>query len=144
MPWPFTDPAVLRWAALVGVGLSVVSLAVLPIAILRMPAGYFAGPEPPPSRLERLHPVLALTLQIARNLLGVVLVLLGILMLVLPGQGILCILVGLGCLDFPGKRRMEQRMVRSRRVQRALDWIRRRGGKPPFEWEAGGDQASTP
>jgi hypothetical protein len=132
MTWLDLDPRYLRWAVIAGVSLSVVSLAILPIAILRMPPEYFVGPEPPPSMLSKLHPVLAVTLRIARNALGVALLLLGTAMLVLPGQGLLCILVGLGCLDFPGKRRLEQRMVANPRIHRALNWIRERGGKPPF------------
>ena len=42
---------------------------------------------------------------IGKNLLGVFFVLIGIAMLVLPGQGILTIIAGMMLLDFPGRHR---------------------------------------
>ena len=69
----------------------------------------------------------------AKNVLGVVLLLAGILMMVLPGQGIITILVALSLLDFPGRRQLETRLVRQPKVRQAINWIRARAGRPPIQ-----------
>jgi len=43
-----------------------------------------------------------------KNLLGVLLFMLGLIMLVTPGQGILTLLFGLMLMNFPGKYRVER------------------------------------
>jgi len=62
-----------------------------------------------------------------------VLVLLGVIMLVTPGQGLLTLLIGLLLLNFPGKYRLERWLVLRPGVLRGLNWLRRRHGEPPFE-----------
>ena len=54
-------------------------------------------------------------------------------MLVLPGQGLLTILIGLLLLEFPGKRALERRLVARPGIKTFLDRIRARRGKPPLE-----------
>lgn len=71
---------------------------------------------------------------VARNVLGWVFVLAGVAMLVLPGQGLLSILAGLVLVNFPGKQRLERRLLSSHVVQEAVNWLRRRAGRPPFEF----------
>ena len=50
-----------------------------------------------------------------------------------PGQGLLTLLVGLLLMNFPGKYRLERWLVGRRGVLTALNWLRRRGGHPPFQ-----------
>ncbi len=50
-----------------------------------------------------------------------------------PGQGILTILIGLSLLDFPGKRKMELKLIRLRAVRRGINWIRARAQQPPLD-----------
>ena len=50
-----------------------------------------------------------------------------------PGQGILTILIGLMLLDFPGKRRLERRLVQQPSVWRALNWMRTKAHQPALE-----------
>jgi hypothetical protein len=59
-------------------------------------------------------------------------VLAGIAMLLTPGQGILSIIVGLGMMDFPGKRAILLRVARQKRVLRAVNRLRRRFGRKPL------------
>ena len=108
------------------------SLALMPVLLARMPADYFARGESPFAGWRRRHPLVGGALLVARNLLGVILLLAGLAMMVLPGQGIITILVALTLLDFPGKRRLELRIIRQRQVRSAIDWIRRRAGRPPL------------
>ena len=69
----------------------------------------------------------------AKNLLGAALMLLGILMLFTPGQGLLTLLVGLLLMNFPGKYRLERTLVARPGIFRSLNWLRRRRGAEPFE-----------
>lgn len=68
----------------------------------------------------------------AKNLLGYALVMAGIAMLVLPGQGMLTILVGILFLDFPGKYWFERWVVARSPVLQSINWLRRRAGHPPL------------
>ena len=70
----------------------------------------------------------------AKNLLGLVLVGLGVVMSLpgVPGQGVLTILLGVMLLDFPGKRRLELMLVSRPRVFRAINRLRARFDKPPL------------
>src|ERR1700681_2164940 len=80
------------------------SLAVISFILVRVPSTYFQESHPRDFLVER-HAAISWAGVIAKNLLGTVLVLLGILMSIpgVPGQGILTILLGVMLLDFPGK-----------------------------------------
>ena len=54
----------------------------------------------------------------------------GLAMLVLPGQGIWSILIGLSLINFPGKYQVERALVSRPTVHRSLNWVRRRAGCP--------------
>jgi len=109
------------------------SLAALPWVVGRLPADYFAHERRPPSLWADRPAWARWSLRIGKNALGVVLILGGIIMLAAPGQGLLTIAVGLVLLDFPGKYRLERRAGSRPRGGRALNWLRRRRGKPDFE-----------
>lgn len=109
----------------------VLSLVAIPALIVRLPADHFAHEQRSPR--EPAHAALRWALLIFRNVLGALLVIAGISMLVLPGQGILTMLVGLFLMRFPGKYRLERRLVRQPAVNRAMNWIRNRAGVPPLE-----------
>ena len=111
--------------------LFVATLFVIPILIGRLPADYFRRDRAP--AWWRRHPALHVTLVVARNALGALLLLAGLAMLVLPGQGLLTMLVAVVVADFPGKRRFELWLIRRRLIHRAVAWIRRRRGKPPLQ-----------
>jgi hypothetical protein len=108
------------------------SLVALPYLAARIPADYFVDPKRHRSRLHRMHPALYLALRVAKNLFGWLLVLAGLLMLVLPGQGLLTILVGVLLSDFPGKFRVERWLACRQGVLRAINWLRRRSGSEPL------------
>lgn len=112
---------------------ALVSIAASVVAVVYIPPDYFVGPQPS-GRTRHRHPILYWTLRIARNLFGWFLVLLGVLMSLpgIPGQGLLTILIGLMLVEFPGKRRCEQALVRRPRVHAGIDAIRRRFGRPPL------------
>lgn len=107
-----------------------VSLLIIPWLIVRLPEDYFVSKRRHTSKLRRLHPALYLLIRIAKNLLGLLLIFAGIMMLVLPGQGILTILIGVSLTDFPGKFRVERWFIEKPAVFKAINWIRGRANKP--------------
>jgi len=102
----------------------VVSLVAIPWYLCRLPESYLVlDPKP------QAH---GLTKRVLKNLAGGVLVLLGVLMLVLPGQGLLTIFVGLTLLDFPKKREWIKRLLLRPRLFKIINSIRERLGHPPL------------
>ncbi len=117
-------------------GLSVVmfvgSLFLVPWLIVRLPPDYFLAERRPSRGWMALHPGVRVLLRVGRNIAAIVLILAGLAMLVLPGQGMLTILVGFMVSDFPGKYRVERWIVSRPSVLRVLNWIRVRAGHPPL------------
>jgi len=125
-------PAWLKWlrdpALLVAVSLGLVSVLVLPLLLVRIPTDYFVA-VPAPTRRGGA----SWFGRVIKNLLGGLMLVLGIIMLVLPGQGVLTIVAALVLLDFPGKRRLERRLLLRPRVLGVLNSLRARAGRPPLE-----------
>ena len=128
----------LVWAVAAGsLGSLVVSGVLVTLILVQLPPDHYSR-----SRLAPLAPtnggiVSLLTsgvVLIVRNVLGWLFVLAGIAMLVLPGQGLLSIIAGLVLIDFPGKRPFERRLLASHVVRDAMNWLRRRAGRPPFDF----------
>ncbi|MCD0461582.1 PGPGW domain-containing protein [Roseiconus lacunae] len=120
------------WVMFFSFAVFVGGLIVVPWLIVRIPADYFVSPRHRYSNTLWRHPIFRWFGLIAKNLFGSILLILGILMLVLPGQGLLTIAVAILLMDFPGKRKLEQRLIRQRSILRAANWLRRRGGAPPL------------
>ena len=114
------------WVLPLSIVVMVGSTVLLPWLIIQMPPDYFLqGHRHPLARRER-HWALHVALVLGKNALGFVMVLAGVAMLALPGQGVLTILAGLMVMDFPGKYRLEGAIIRRPAVLKGLNWIRRR------------------
>ncbi|MBK7406367.1 MAG: hypothetical protein IPJ41_17645 [Phycisphaerales bacterium] len=110
-----------------------VAVLAFPLVIAGLPEDYFAARRRPPARFVRAHPALRWTFRIAKNVLGAALLVLGVALLALPGQGLLTIVAGLILVEFPGKRRLELAIARRERVMLAMNWIRRKARKPALQ-----------
>ena len=126
--WAFVQEHPGPWVAggIASLVIAIVSIAFVPWAVRRLPADHFVGPVAPGADERPWWRT------VVRNVFGWLFLVCGVAMLALPGQGVLTILLGLALADFPGKRRAEQALMRRHTVQRALDWIRVRGGREPF------------
>jgi hypothetical protein len=107
------------------------SLIAIPYILVRLPEHYF-DERHPRTWMEDHHPVLRLIGHIVKNIVGAVFLLAGFAMLFLPGQGILTMLIGISLLDFPGKRRLEAKIVGQATVFNAINGLREKFGKPPL------------
>jgi hypothetical protein len=112
------------------------SLAAIPFILVRLPPHYFDECHPR-AWMENHHPVLRLIGHVLKNIVGAVFLAAGFAMLFLPGQGILTMLIGLSLMDFPGKRRLERKLVGQPTVLKAINALRAKFGKPPMTVRGG-------
>ncbi|MDE0424929.1 MAG: hypothetical protein OXN25_08690 [Candidatus Poribacteria bacterium] len=99
--------------------------------LMSLPADYFRANK----RIQRIkNPIFRICLSSLKNIFGGLLVIFGVLMSFpgIPGQGVLTILTGLIISDFPGKRRLELRLVRVPVVLSTANQIRSRFKRPPL------------
>ena len=122
----------LFWLGLTSVIIFVVSLGTLPLLVARIPEDYFCHDRRTPAEWKHLHPAVRLLLLVAKNLLGIVLLIGGFAMLFIPGQGLLTIAMGLLLMDYPGKYNLERRIVSIHAIHSGLNWLRAKRGAPPL------------
>lgn len=121
----------LVWLAILSVVGFVGSLLAIPWILLRLPADYF-DVRVPRKFLAHTHPVLRSAAVVLKNIAGFILLLAGIAMLVLPGQGVLTILMGISLMDFPKKRLLEAKLIGQPLVFSGINRLRARFRKPPL------------
>jgi hypothetical protein len=109
-----------------------IGLVALPAIVIQLPQDYFVRDRRIPVRRVRRHPLLWWLVAILKNILGLVLVAAGVAMLVLPGQGLLTILMGLGLMNFPGKYAFERWIFGRPTVASTLNRLRAAAGRPPL------------
>jgi hypothetical protein len=117
------------WLAFVSIGTFVLSLLAGMAVMIYLPADYFVR-MPGPRGFWGSHPAL----RVGKNLIGSVVMVVGIVlaMPLVPGPGLFFILVGLGLVDFPGKRSLETKLLRLPRVLASVNRFRARFNKPPI------------
>ena len=131
------------WASLtvgkiaLGVGIFLFSLAfsfgAIAIVMVKIPANYFSS-----HYVQDFLPgspwVVRWGAVVAKNVLGIFLIGLGILLSLpgVPGQGLLTILLGLIMMDIPGKRPLEAWFINRPTVLSAVNKFRSRYNKPPL------------
>lgn len=138
MNWFSEFYAGLTWEkVLLTIGLFVVSFVistgVVAIVLVKLPANYFSATHAreflPNSSWHVRWGAL-----IVKNIIGVLLILIGIVMSLpgVPGPGVVTILLGLVMMDIPGKRPLEARIIQRPAVLKAINSIRARYNKPPL------------
>ena len=111
----------------VSVASFIVSILFCTLVIAYLPPDYFL----PNRRTSRIrHPVLRIGLKCLKNLFAAVLVVVGIIQIPLPGQGVLTILIGIIISDIPGKRKLERRIISSPAILATANGIRSRFKRP--------------
>ncbi len=118
------------WVGVVSFIVFVVSLLLTPFLLGKIPQEYFVHTNQHKVEINHLG---HLVVVIIRTLIGFVLLVAGIIMLVTPGQGIISILLGLFLMEFPGKRKLELKIINHEPTFKALNWLRSKVNKPPFD-----------
>lgn len=132
-PWISENQTLFVWIGAVSIALFVATLVIAPVMITRIPPDYFTHEHRPPGLWAKRPPAWRLSLKIFRAVLGGFFILAGVAMLILPGQGVLAILIGFLLVDFPGKYRLEQRLIARPRVLRVINAFRGRRNRPPLQ-----------
>jgi len=125
--WTRQNERLLGTLAIASFVMFVGSLLATPWLVSRIPEGYFVGEHGKWS-----GGWVGMLAHVVKNVAGAILVAAGIGMLLLPGQGILTILMGVLLLDFPGKRRFELWILKRPRVVRTVNWMRGKFDQPPL------------
>ncbi len=133
LEWAKAHQAMVWWIFAVSIAVSLLTPLAVGWAIVQLPPDYFTRTKRRPLSTWEEHPVLRPIYLIAKNLLGFVLVIAGIAMLVLPGQGLLTIVVGVVLMNFPGKFRLERWLATRRPVWHSLNWLRRKARRPELQ-----------
>lgn len=123
----------LQWLTVFSIVLFVGSLLAVPWLVARIPTDYFMLNSDQGNEFKKHHPTVSLLWRALKNILGVVLLLAGVAMLILPGQGLLTILLGVMLVNFPGKRRLELMIIRRPSISRVVIWLRRRSGRAELQ-----------
>lgn len=88
-----------------------------------------------PSYFTAMNSSVTLLIKISKIIIGICLLAVGLVMLVLPGQGLITVLIGLSLLPFPGKNKIEQSILSRKAVRSTLNWIRIKANKEPFNFD---------
>lgn len=112
------------------------SLAIVSVVLVKLPATYFKRSNNQKFLANR-PPIIRWLAIAGKNLLGFVLVVVGILLSLpgVPGQGMLTILLGVMLLDFPGRPRFEHWLVSRPKILHAINRLRHRFSKPALVLE---------
>jgi len=106
------------------------SLVVIPLIVIHIPADYFAREKRFSFFQENVNPVVTIFWLVLKNFVGAVFVLLGLVMLFTPGQGLITLFIGMLFMNFPGKYRLEKRIIRQKNIFGWMNRLRSRFNKP--------------
>ena len=134
--WSWLLPWILGFSVITFVGSVIAGWLVL----VHLPENYLTRSEPT-SLYRSKSKLVNLFVEIVRNLLGLGFLLVGMVMLVTPGQGILSIVVGIILIEFPGKQKLIRKIVASPNIFKAINKIRKQANKPPL---AGVESGNSP
>jgi archaellum biogenesis protein FlaJ (TadC family) len=131
--WLHSNESVIWWLAASSVITFVLSLILVPMMVVRIPSDYFSYKKRHPKKPEKYPPAIRIVLLVLKNILGIVLILAGMLMLVLPGQGLFTMFVGIMMMNFPGKYKLERWIVARGPILKSINWMRRQAGHEPLK-----------
>ncbi len=123
--------AYILWLATISLFVFIFSLISIKWLVALIPTNYFIKKNMVKSK--KSYSFIWLISIIVKNLIGYTLILGGLLMLVLPGQGLFTILMGLILSNYPGKYNIERRFISIPSVLRTVNWLRKKSNKPPLE-----------
>jgi len=121
----------LVWLGTLSFIIFIFSLLTIKWLVALIPSDYFIKKNN--SEFRSNYPIFWLVSIIIKNLIGYILIFGGIMMLVLPGQGLFTIFVGLMLSNYPGKFYIERKFIAIPSVLRAINWLRKKSNTPPIK-----------
>ena len=116
------------WLATISLFVFIFSLVSIKWLVALIPTDYFVKKNI--SKSKKSYSLLWFMSIIVKNIIGYTLILGGILMLVLPGQGLFTILMGLILSNYPGKYTIEKKFISIPSILKTVNWLRKKSNKP--------------
>ena len=109
------------------------SLIVVQWILIKIPPDYFSAEKRKPCPWGNCPPVIRVIVLIIKNIIGVILILSGIIMLFIPGQGLLTIFAGIILTDFPYKYKLIRKIVKTPRILNFINKLREKAKHAPLK-----------
>ena len=109
------------------------SLVTIPWILTKIPPDYFSCENRRKHLLDNYPPVIRSILLLIKNILGVVFIISGIMMLFLPGQGVITIVLGILLTDFPYKYKIERWIISRPAILKYINRLRVKSKQRPLE-----------
>ena len=119
------------WLGSISFLVFIFSLISIKWLVALIPSDYFI--EDKRNKYQSSYPLTWLISIIIKNVVGYILIIGGILMLVLPGQGLFTILIGLMLSNYPGKFYIEKKFIAIPSILKTINWLRKKSNKPPLK-----------
>ena len=118
---------------LVFVGTFFLNLGIVSLILVKLPKDHFKHDKS--KTVSGSNATVRVLKVIGKNVGGWLLIALGIVLSLpgVPGQGLLTVLLGLMLVDFPGKHRLEQKLLSRPAIINSINGLRGRFGKPALE-----------
>ena len=126
-----TYRSLIIWFGSVSFFIFLFSLLTMKWLVALIPEDYFINKKV--SRIRSTNPLMWYIILIIKNVIGYSLILGGIMMLVLPGQGLFTIIIGLMLSNYPGKYSIERKFIGIPSVLKSINWLRKKSDKPPLD-----------
>lgn len=121
--WLENNSYILFYLGIISVLIFIFSIVGLRLFIIAIPSDYFINKKRV-SALRDNSILLWVFYKIFKNIIGYIFIAIGLLALILPGQGILMILIGLMMSDYPKKFDLEKKIIKINTVRKGVNWIR--------------------
>ena len=118
------------WLGVASSIIFLVSLLSIRWLVCLIPSDYFINRRE--SKFKLNYPITWIISSIVKNIFGYVLICGGILMLVLPGQGLITIFIGLMLSNYPGKYFIEKKIIAIPKILKTINWLRKKSNEPPL------------
>ena len=118
------------WLGVASSIIFLVSLLSIRWLVCLIPSDYFINRRE--SKFKLNYPITWVISSIVKNIFGYVLICGGILMLVLPGQGLITIFIGLMLSNYPGKYFIEKKIIAIPKILKTINWLRKKSNEPPL------------
>ena len=118
------------WFGSISLFIFLFSLLTIKWLVALIPEDYFINRKA--SKMRSSNPPLWYIVLIIKNVIGYSLVLGGMMMLVLPGQGVFTIIIGLMLSNYPGKYSIERKFIAIPSILKSINWLRQKSNKPPL------------
>lgn len=119
------------WLGTISFIIFIFSLLSIKWLVALIPSDYFLNKTN--SKFKSTYPLIWIIIIVVKNIIGYTLIIGGILMLVLPGQGLFTILIGLMLSNYPGKYFIERKFIAIPSILRGINWLRKKSNSPPIE-----------